>query len=132
MPYDAADPRQELLQLLSQQEIPFSDTIEEVRFVLCEGGCQWEVICRFASQIVMLYSVYPFLVHDRVRALEAANEVAAQLQQGGLFLADDRLVLRMSAVLSDVYLAQEILAHTLEYSASVMRYFWETMRRCAE
>ena len=131
-PYDAPDPRQQLLQLLDRVGIPYVEAGGEIRFALCDGGCRWQVICRFASEMVLIYSVYPFVVRDRLRALQAANEVGAQLLQGGLFLADERLVLRVSAVLADIYLAQQALVRALEYSASVMRYFWEKMRRSAE
>lgn len=131
-PCDAPRPREELLQLLTRHGVPFRDTGEEIRFALCEGGCQWEVVCRFAPQMAILYGIYPFLVHNRAQALEAVNAAGAQLRQGGLFVADDRVVLRVSAALPDVYLAQEALVRALEYSASVMRYFWEKMRRCTE
>lgn len=130
--YDAADPQEELLQFLRESGVPFLTERDEVRFSLCQGAFQWETVCRFAPGTVLIYGVYPFLVPDRTQALEAANAANEQLQRGSLFLSDGRPVLRVSAVLTDLYTARETLASALEYSASAVCYFWEKMRSCAD
>ena len=101
--YDEADPRSELVQHLQMKGVPFLDEGSEVRFSLCDGAFQWETVCRFAPHTVMIYGVYPFLAADR-----------------------------LSAVLTDVYSAQEAVARALEYNAAAVRCFWEKMRACAE
>ena len=130
--YDEADPRSELVQHLQMKGVPFLDEGSEVRFSLCDGAFQWETVCRFAPHTVMIYGVYPFLAADRLSALESANDANSQLQQGSLFLSGSRPVLRVSAVLTDVYSAQEAVARALEYNAAAVRCFWEKMRACAE
>ena len=130
--YDAADPREELLQFLRERRVPFLKERDEVRFSLCQGAFQWETVCRFAQRTVLIYGVYPFLVSNRLKGLEVANTANEQLQQGSLFLSDGRPVLRVSAPLIDVYTAQETLANALEYNASAVCYFWEKMRACVD
>lgn len=130
--YDATDPRKELLYFLRESGVPFLEERDEVRFSLCQGAFQWEVVCRFAFQMVLIYSVYPFLVPKRAAALEAANAANERLQRGSLFLSKDSLVLRVSVVLNDLYSAQESIANALAYSASAICYFWEKMRVCAD
>ena len=130
--YDAADPREELLQFLQERGVPFLEKEDEVWFSLCQGAFRWETVCRFAPGTVLIYGVYPFLSPDRAKGLEAANAANEQLQRGSVFLSDGRPVLRVSATLTDLYTARETIASALEYSASAICYFWEKMRTSAD
>ena len=130
--YDAADPREELLYFLRERGIPFLEEGDGVRFSLCQGAFQWETVCRFAPRAVLIYGVYPFLAFDRAGALEAANAANSQLQQGSLFLSGERPVVRVGAMFTDLYAAQETIASALAYSASAVCHFWEKMRACAD
>ena len=128
--WDSADPKREFFAFLAYNGIPYVEDSESVRFVLADAGRRWEMIARFAAGIVLLYGIYPERAGHRQQALEIMNEINAQLQKGSLFLSENRLVLRTSAVLADSYFAQEAITQAVEYNASVMRYFWDKMRRC--
>lgn len=131
-PDERVDPAAALLQALNYNGIPYREEKGGVRFAFCDGGRRWETVCRYAPQTVVVYSVYPFPVADRARALEGVNAASAALARGGLFLSGGRIVLRVGADLFDAYSAGEAVTRALEYSAGAMTHFWSRMADCAE
>ena len=132
LPEQRVDPEDELFNVLTYNGIAYHRDEEGVRFALMDAGREWETVCRYASQTVVIYGVYPFPVVNRARALERMDAANALLKRGSLFLCGDRIALRTSAELFDAYSAQEAITRALEYNAQAMTYFWNSMASCAD
>jgi hypothetical protein len=93
--------KDELLNLLRYNGLQFCENGDSLGFVFAENNMRWEVFCKCAGHVVIIYGVYPFKAADKPRALEAINEINTVLAHGSVFLKNERIVLRTSADLID-------------------------------
>lgn len=120
-------------QVLEESGVPFREEArgenEEngLRFALCQGEKRWETVCRFGPELSLIYGIYPFRAEKNARTLERVNRANASLARGGFFLANDRILLRVSAALIDGYSARESFLRALEYHAAAMTRFWQEL-----
>ena len=92
------------------------------RFLLTEGGCGWETVCRFTRRSVIIYGLYPFELTDGI--LPTLNAINAKLIRGCMLLNEGGVSVRTSADLYDAYGSYEAIARALEYNAGVIVKYW--------
>ena len=120
-------PWEELINLLDYNGIQYEREANEIRFVLAEGACKWQSICRWAENTVIIYSIYPFSLTDKIKAKEAVNEINSRMTRGCAFVRENAVIMRQDADLFDAYSAYEAIARAIEYNAGAVVAFWSLL-----
>ena len=122
---------EQLAAVLDHSGVDYRRDGDEFRFVFSSRGCRWQMIGRGEGERVLLYAIHPTPVTDRHSALELCSYINSMAVEGSCFLQDQRIVFRTQAKLIEACAAREMVLQALEYSASVMTFFWGDMVRGA-
>ena len=122
---------EQLAAVLEHSGVDYRRDGNEFRFVFSSRGCRWQMIGRGEGERVLFYAVHPTPVTDRQSALELCSDINGKAAEGSCFLREERIVFRTQAKLIEACAAREMVLQALEYSASVMTFFWGDMARGA-